>query len=79
MKWNKAIQKIEKALADGAKSVMVSYHIKYDRYGWHHDTVENITEYEWNDQICKAVNTYSDQLTEGTHIIDEVVADYYFG
>lgn len=79
MKWEKAIAKIEAAQADGALSVMVVYHVKYDRYGSHHDTVDSIIDYEYKGQICKAINTYHDQLTEGTHTIDEVVPDYFFG
>lgn len=77
MKWDKAINKIEKALAEGA-NVAVHYHRKWMKNDSHLDDVESISKYEWNGQICKAVNTFHDQLNESSHIIDEVLADYFF-
>lgn len=73
MKWNKAIKLIEDALEAGQK-VEIRYHRKWTRnpneFKW--SMVESVSEYNWNNEICKAVNTIHDQLTEGTHIIDEV-------
>lgn len=80
MLWIKAIEKIEQALAEGA-TVGVVYHKKWNRNcnEIKKDDVEGIIEYDWKGQICKAVNTTHDQINEGTHIIDEVLPDYYFG
>lgn len=73
MNWSKAIIKIEAALAEG-KEVELKYHRKWARnvneFKW--GMVENVVPYDWNGQICKAVNMHFDQLNEGTHIIDEI-------
>lgn len=73
MKWDKAIKQIEAALAEG-KTVEIQYHRKWTRnsneYKW--DIVTNVTEYDWFGQICKAVNTYHDQINEGNFIVDEI-------
>lgn len=79
MKWNKAIEKIEQAQKDGALSIMVCYHIKWDRYMRKFGDVESIITYDWHGEECKAINLNNDSLNEGTHIIDEVVPDYFFG
>lgn len=78
MNWNKAVKKIEQALAEGA-NVAVRYHRKWVKQESHIDDVDCISDYDWNGQICKAVNTFHDQLNEGSHIIDEVLTDYFFG
>ena len=79
MKWNKAIEKIEQAQKDGALSILVCYHVKYDRYMRKFGDVESIITYQYDGKECKAINLAHDQLTEGTHTIDEVVPDYFFG
>lgn len=72
MKWNTAINKIEKALAAGS-AVSVRYHRKWMLQQAHIDKVESVNEYAWEGQICKAVSTYYDLLDEGSHMIDEVI------
>lgn len=76
MNWNKAIKKIEQALAAN-EAVSVIYHRKWMKNDSHHLDVESVIEYDWKGQICKAVNLYeggiSDQINEGSHIIDEVI------
>lgn len=74
MKWNTAVKKIEQALA-AEKAVSVHYRRKYDRSAckYRYDHVDSISTYPWYDQICKAVNTYHDQIAEYSHIIDEVI------
>ena len=76
MKWNKAIEKIEQALAEDHK-VIIEYHRKWMKNDYHSDTVDNICEYEWQGQICKAVNTYNDQINESSHIIDAIAVDWF--
>jgi len=80
MKWNKAVDQIEQALAT-RKAVSVRYHRKWMKQDEHFDKVEIVSKYEWwNDtkccfQICKVVNTFHDQLDESSHIIDEVIIE----
>ena len=74
MKWNKAVKQIEQALAAN-KDVSIKYHRKWMKQDAHHDNVYSLAEYEYNGQICKAVNTYDDLINEDSHIIDEVVED----
>ena len=71
MKWAKAIAKIEKALA-AEKTVVIEYHRKWILQDSHVEHVESVSEYEYEGQICKAVNTFSNQINEGSHIIDGV-------
>ena len=71
MKWAKAIAKIEAALA-ADRNVVIEYHRKWILQDSHVDTVESITEYEYEGRIYKAVNTFSDQINESSHIIDGV-------
>lgn len=78
MKWEKAIQKIEKALAEGA-NVAVIYHRKWMLNDSHIHDVESIVEYDWHGTTCKAVNVKGDLVDEGSFIIDEVLTDYFFG
>ncbi len=74
MKWDKAMKQIEQALAAG-KAVSVHYRRKYDRSAckYRYDHVESISSYPWKNEICKAVNTRTDQLDSYSHIIDEVI------
>lgn len=78
MNWNKAINKIEQALAVD-KAVSVEYHRKWMKNDSHFNTVEEVISYEYSGQICKAVNLYnggiSDQINEGSHIIDKVIIE----
>jgi hypothetical protein len=74
MKWNKAVKEIEDALAAG-KAASIIYHRKWMKPDSHADLVEDISEYDWQGQICKAVNTRYDQLNEDSHIIDEVIIE----
>ena len=76
MKWNTAIKKIEQALEEDGVYVNIHYHRKWMKNDAHYGYVKNVVEYEWKGQICKAVNTYSDQLIESTHIIDDVTVDH---
>lgn len=71
MKWMTAVEKIEAALAAN-RTVVIEYHRKWNLADSHVDTVESITEYEYEGRICKAVNTFSDQIHESSHIIDGV-------
>lgn len=71
MNWNKALTKIEAALAAN-RTVVIEYHRKWNLADSHVDTVESITEYEYEGRICKAVNTFNDQINESSHIIDGV-------
>lgn len=71
MKWQKAIEKIEYAL-DSGRTVVIEYHRKWNLQDSHVDQVDNVVEYEYEGQICKAVNTWHDQIHESSHIIDGV-------
>ena len=72
MKWNKAVEKIEAALAE-EKKVEITYHIKYNRKIYYTDTVESVHEYDYYDgKQYKTVITYHDGLDEVRNIIDEV-------
>ena len=71
MNWNKAVKQIEQALAAGS-AVSVDYHRKWMKNDCHYDKVDNVVEYEYEGQICKAVNTWHDQINESSHIIDAV-------
>lgn len=77
MKWNKAVEKIEKALAND-DYVIITYHRKWMKNDSHTEAVDSISEYEWNGQICKAINTDGNQIDEDSHIIDEVAVDSFF-
>ncbi|WP_458397845.1 hypothetical protein [Anaerotignum sp.] len=74
MKWSKAIAQIEEALAAG-KDVEIRYHRKWMLQDAHCDKVYSVPEYEYNGQICKAVDTYCDGIDEGSHIIDAVIIE----
>lgn len=78
MNWNKAIRQIEQALAVD-KAVSVEYHRKWMKNDSHCSAVDSVVEYQWEGQICKAVNLYdyaiSDQINEGSHIIDKVIIE----
>ncbi len=74
MKWNKAVDQIEQALAAG-KAVSVRYHRKWMTKLPQFDKVDSVSRYMWNGQICKAVNTYHDQIDGDMHIIDEVIIE----
>ena len=71
MKWEMAIKKIEKAMAEG-KKVEIEYHRKWMKQDSHFDVVYSISEYDWHGDVCKAVSTYHDGLDEDSHIIDAV-------
>lgn len=79
MKWEKAIEKIEKALAEGALHVEIFYHRKWMKNDSHFDTVDKIISYEWEGETVKAVSTYHNVVDPYSYIIDEVVPDYFFG
>lgn len=74
MKWNKAIKAIEQAMSED-KRVSVEYHIKWMNKYSKLEAVTEIVSYEWKGAECKAINTGSDQLNEGTHIIDNIYID----
>ena len=77
MKWNKAVDQIEQALAAG-KAVSVRYHRKWMKQDEHFDKVYSVSRYVWNGQPLNdavAVNTYYDQLLISSHIIDEVIIE----
>lgn len=73
MKWEKALKQIETALANN-KEVEIKYHRKWAKniHDYRIGMVENVVEYDWHGDTCKAIDTYYDQVDEGTHIIDEV-------
>lgn len=72
MKWEKAVNKIEEALADG-KRVEINYHVKYNPKQSHFDVVESVHEYDYYDgEKYKTVITYDDGLDEVIHIIDSI-------
>lgn len=75
MKWNKAIEQIEKALADG-KVVEVSFHRKWARNcnEFKTDRVDCVSAYDWHGETCKGVSTFEGYgLDEGNFIIDDVI------
>lgn len=76
MKWSKAIEMIEKALADG-KCVEIEYHRKWNRNSnevrW--STVESVECYKWKGEILKAVNVPYNIIEEGNWIINSVNVD----
>lgn len=77
MNWNKAIRQIEQALA-ADKAVSVEYHRKWMKNDSHINDVEEVITYTYEGQICKALNLYngiSDQINEGSHIIDKVIIE----
>ena len=77
MKWNTAVKKIEKALAEGHK-VQVVYHTKYAKiYQSMFDEVEKVLEYQYKDQTCKAINTDKNQLNESSHTIEAIFIDSF--
>lgn len=78
MKWEKAIAKIEKALAEGA-NVGIQYHRKWMKNDSHIDDVDKVVTYDWHGTECKAINTFNDSIDEGSHIIDDVLTDHFFG
>lgn len=71
MNWNKAVTKIEAALAAN-KHVVIEYHRKWNKADSHVATVESVVDYEYEGRICKAVNMAHDQINESSHIIDGV-------
>ena len=78
MKWDKAIELIEGAIARD-DSVLISYHRRWMPQDCHlYQNVECVAPYEWRGGIRKAVNVSSDSINEGTHIIDEVCVDSFF-
>lgn len=74
MKWNKAVEKIEKALA-ADKDVTVHYHRKWMKQDSHFDKVDSVDAYQYERQICKTISTYHDQIIEYSYIIDEVIIE----
>ena len=77
MKWNKAIEQIEKALADG-KRVEVSFHRKWARNcnEFKTDKVDKVVSYDWHGEECKFVDTWEGYgLEEGNFIIDDVIVE----
>lgn len=75
MKWNKAIEQIEKAIADG-KVVEVSFHRKWARNcnEFKTDKVDAVGTYDWKGETLKFVDTWEGYgLEEGNFIIDEVI------
>ena len=77
MKWNKAIEQIEKALADG-KRVEVSFHRKWARNcnEYKTDKVDKVVSYDWHGEECKFVDTWEGYgLEEGNFIIDDVIVE----
>ena len=71
MKWSKAVEIIEKELAQ-RNTVVIDYHRKWMKQQCGIDTVEKVVEYEYEGKTCKAVNTWHDQLNESSHIIDKI-------
>lgn len=71
MKWNTAIKIIEQAAAKG-ETVCIEYHRKWMTNSTRYGVIDTIPSYEYNGQICKAVNTFSDTLDESSHIIDGI-------
>lgn len=74
MKWSKAVQRIESALAEG-KEVEVRYHRKWARNSneldrW--DIVDAVSAYDWQGQQCKGVSLRLNLLDEDNYIIDEI-------
>lgn len=77
MKWNTAVKKIEKALAEGHE-VQIVYHTKYAKiYQSQFDLVENVLEYDWQGTTCKAINTNMNQLNESSHTIEAIFIDSF--
>lgn len=74
MKWNKAVEAIEQALAAN-KAVSVHYHRKWMKQDAHHDTVDQIISYEWDGETVKAVSTYHNVVDPYSYIIDEVIIE----
>ena len=72
MKWNTAIKQIENAIAEN-KKIEIDYHVKWNKSNCHIDNFDSIVLYEYNGETCKAVNTWFDQINEGSHIIDDVI------
>lgn len=77
MKWNKAVKEIEEAINNG-EDVVIRYHIKHDTRQTRVMDVESVIEYEYKGSMCKAINTYDDQVLEGMHVIDEVAINKFF-
>ncbi len=74
MNWNKAINKIEQALA-AEKTVSVHYHRKWMKQDAHYDTVDKIISYEWKGEIVKAVSTWHNVVDPYSYIIDEIIIE----
>ena len=68
------MEQIEQALA-AKKAVSVKYHRRWMTKLPQFDKVDSVVEYAYTGEICKAVNTYNNQLNEGSHIIDEVIIE----
>lgn len=74
MKWNKAVEAIEQALA-ADKAVSVHYHRKWMKQDSHYDTVDQIISYEWDGETVKAISTYHNVVDPYSYIIDEVIVE----
>lgn len=74
MKWDKAINKIEKALAAG-KAVSVHYHRKWMKQDAHFDTVEQVITYDWEGKKVKAISTWHNVVDNYSYIIDEITVE----
>ena len=74
MKWNKAVEQIEQALA-AEKAVSVHYHRKWMKQDAHYDKVDQVISYEWDGETVKAVSTYHNVVDPYSYIIDEVIIE----
>lgn len=79
MTWSKAIKKIERASSDDALDITIIYHRKWMPNDSHIGHLDSVVEYDWRGEKCKAVSLKDDMINEDSHIIDEVIADYFFG
>lgn len=73
MKWNMAIEILDRALAKGY-TAYITYRRKWCRNvnEIKTDEVDAVIRYDWHGQICKAVNTLHDQLNEGNYVIENI-------
>ena len=72
MKWSIAVQRIESALAEG-KEVEVRYHRRYNTKISLIDKVDMVIDYKWHGVPEHDISTWRDQLSDYSHIIDEII------
>ena len=71
MKWNTAIKIIEQAERNG-ETISIEYHRKWMKNSTRYGVIDTITEYEYNGETYKGLNTFTDILDESSHIIDSI-------